>query len=71
MGTYKLLIDGRLEDGDAVMDAINPAAEEVLTQCPRGSKAQLHKAVAAAKAAFPAWAEKTLDARRQVLNAIA
>ncbi len=71
MGTYKLLINGRLEDGDAVMDVINPATEEVLSQCPRGSKAQLDKAVAAAKAAFPAWSGKTLDERKQVLNAIA
>ncbi|MEJ0025016.1 MAG: aldehyde dehydrogenase family protein [Rhizomicrobium sp.] len=71
MGTYKLLIDGKLEDGDAVMDVINPATEEVLSECPRGSKAQLDKAVAAAKAAFPAWSRKTLDERKQVLNAIA
>ncbi len=71
MGAYKLLIDGRLEDGDATMDVINPATEEVLSACPRGSKAQLDKAVAAAKAAFPAWSRTSLDERKKVLNAIA
>ena len=52
MSTFKLLINGRLEDGDARMDVINPATEEVLAVAPRASKAQLEKAVAAAKAAL-------------------
>src|ERR1700733_10529671 len=49
----KLLIDGQLEDGDIVMDVINPVTEEVPAICPRASKA-LEKAVVAAKTAFPA-----------------
>ena len=71
MGPFKLLIDGKLEDGDAVMNVINPANEEVLAECPRASKAQLDKAVAAAKRAFPAWAAKPIDERRAALNAMA
>ena len=71
MGPFKLLIDGKLEDGDAVMNVITPANEEVLAQCPRASKAQLDKAVAAAKRAFPAWAAKPMDERRAALNAMA
>jgi acyl-CoA reductase-like NAD-dependent aldehyde dehydrogenase len=71
MGPFKLLIDGKLEDGDAVMNVINPANEEVLAECPRASKAQLDKAVAAAKRAFPAWAAKPMDERRAALNAMA
>jgi acyl-CoA reductase-like NAD-dependent aldehyde dehydrogenase len=55
MTAFKLLINGRLEDGESEMDVINPATEEILSTCPRASKAQLDKAVAAAKAAFPAW----------------
>jgi acyl-CoA reductase-like NAD-dependent aldehyde dehydrogenase len=66
-----LLIGGKLVDGDATMDVINPANEEVLATCPRGSKAQLDKAVAAAKAAFPAWAAKPIAERKAVLNAVA
>ncbi|HEY1710134.1 MAG TPA: aldehyde dehydrogenase family protein [Rhizomicrobium sp.] len=71
MGEYKLLINGRLEDGDQTMDIINPATEEVLAECPRGSKAQMEKAIAAAKAAFPAWSTTSMDERKKVLNAIA
>ena len=71
MGPFKLLINGRLVDGASTMDVINPATEEVLSVCPRASKGQLDEAVAAAKAAFPAWAAKPMDERRQALVAIA
>ena len=71
MGPFKLLIDGKLEDGDAVMNVINPASEEVLAECPRASKAQLDRAVAAAKRAFPAWAARPMDERRAALTAMA
>ncbi|MFN3515046.1 MAG: aldehyde dehydrogenase family protein [Phenylobacterium sp.] len=71
MGPFKLLIDGRLEDGDATMDVVNPATEEPLAVCPRASKAQLDRAVAAAKAAFPAWRDTPIDDRRKALLAMA
>ncbi|MFT3729205.1 MAG: aldehyde dehydrogenase family protein [Terricaulis sp.] len=71
MSAYKLLINGKLEDGDATMDVVNPATEEVLSKCPRASKAQLDKAVAAAKAAFPAWSQKPIAERKAALLAIA
>jgi len=71
MSAYKLLINGKLEDGDATMDVVNPATEEVLAKCPRGSKAQLDKAVAAAKAAFPAWSQTPIAERKAKLLAIA
>ena len=53
--TFNLLIDGRMVAGDLSMPVINPATEEVLAECPRASEAQLNQAVAAAKAAYPAW----------------
>lgn len=71
MGPFKLLIDGKLVDGDSTMSVINPANEEVLSECPRASKAQLDQAVAAAKAAFPAWSAKPIDDRRAALLAMA
>ncbi|HQP20566.1 MAG TPA: aldehyde dehydrogenase family protein, partial [Phenylobacterium sp.] len=71
MGPFKLLIDGKLVDGDSTMSVINPANEEVLSECPRASKAQLDQAVAAAKAAFPAWSAKPIDERRAALLAMA
>jgi len=71
MSDYKLLINGALVDGDATMTVLNPATEEPVATCARASKAQLDQAVAAAKAAFPAWSAKTIDERRAVLVAIA
>jgi acyl-CoA reductase-like NAD-dependent aldehyde dehydrogenase len=57
--------------GDLKMPILNPATEEVLAECPRASKAQLDAAVAAAKAAFPAWAATPIDERRNAINAMA
>ncbi|MEW6640659.1 MAG: aldehyde dehydrogenase family protein [Pseudomonadota bacterium] len=71
MTGYKLLIGGRLVDGDSSMDVIDPATEEVLAVCPRGSVAQMDAAVAAAKAAFPAWARRPIGERRAMLEALA
>lgn len=67
MSDYRLLIDGKLVDGDQTMAVLNPATEEVLAQCPRASKAQLDTAVAAAKAAFPAWAATPIEDRRKLV----
>ena len=41
MAEYSLLINGALVAGDATMDVINPATEEVLCSAPRASEAQL------------------------------
>ncbi|MBN9555928.1 MAG: aldehyde dehydrogenase family protein [Alphaproteobacteria bacterium] len=71
MSPYKLLIGGRMADGDLTMDVVNPATEEVLAKAPRASKAQLDEAVAAAKAAFPAWSTTSIATRKAALTAIA
>lgn len=71
MTDYRLLIDGRLVEGDLSMEVINPATEEVLAVCPRASERQLDAAVAAAKGAFPAWAARPVAERRAMLVALA
>jgi acyl-CoA reductase-like NAD-dependent aldehyde dehydrogenase len=71
METLKLLIDGKLVAGDQTMAVLNPATEEKLADCPRASAAQLDAAVAAAKAAFPAWAAKDIEERRKVIGRMA
>ena len=71
MEALKLLINGKLVDGDQTMPVLNPASEDVLAECPRGSVAQLNEAVAAAKAAFPAWAATDIEARRKIIGQIA
>jgi acyl-CoA reductase-like NAD-dependent aldehyde dehydrogenase len=71
MSEYKLLIGGKLVDGDATLEVVNPATEAVFATCARASKAQLDQAVAAAKAAFPAWSATSIEERRKLLLAIA
>lgn len=71
MSAYKLLINGEMVDGDLTMDVVNPATEEKLADCPRASEAQLDAAVAAAKAAFPAWSKTAIDERKAVVLKIA
>jgi acyl-CoA reductase-like NAD-dependent aldehyde dehydrogenase len=71
MSDYKLLIGGRLVDGDASMDVINPASEEVLASCPRGSERQMNEAVAAAKEAFKSWRKMPMAERRAMVMKLA
>jgi acyl-CoA reductase-like NAD-dependent aldehyde dehydrogenase len=71
MSDYNLLIDGKMVPGDQTMPVLNPATEEVLAQCPRASKSQLDTAVAAAKAAFPAWAATPIAERRKLVTRMA
>ena len=71
MGAYRLLINGQMVDGELSMDVVNPATEEKLADCPRASEGQLNAAVAAAKAAFPAWSKTSIDERKAAVLKIA
>ncbi len=68
---YKLLIGGKAVDGASTFDVINPATGEAFAQCPKASEAQLNEAVAAAKAAFPAWAATPIDDRAALVAQLA
>lgn len=71
MGSYKLLIDGKLVDGASTLDVINPATEAVLAQCPRASQEQAEQAVQAAHKAFGAWRRVPLEERRAMILKLA
>ena len=47
----------------------NPATGQVIARVPRGGQPEVDRAVAAAKAAFPAWRDTPLIARSQVFFA--
>ena len=68
---FGLLINGRLVAGNQTLDVVNPATGKVFTTCPRADVAQLHEAVAAAKAAFPAWSRKSWAERKSLVLALA
>ena len=57
----KFYIDGKWVDPvkPALLDVIDPSTEEAYTQISVGSKADVDRAVAAAKAAFPAFSLTT------------
>ncbi|MGF7000494.1 aldehyde dehydrogenase family protein [Paraburkholderia sp. GAS32] len=68
---YKLLINGKLVRGAATIDVINPATEELLAIAPRSDRDQLEEAIAAAKAAFPAWSATLIRTRGAILKRLA
>jgi aldehyde dehydrogenase (NAD+) len=57
--------------GSKTIDVINPATEEVIGQICDGTKEDLERAVAAAKAAFPTFSQTSKEERIQLLNRIA
>jgi acyl-CoA reductase-like NAD-dependent aldehyde dehydrogenase len=67
----KLLINGELVDTGLVLDVINPATGKPFTQVPRASEKEALAAIAAAKAAYPAWSGLPLKERRAKLIALA
>ncbi len=68
----KFFINGEWVDPvvPAVLDVINPATEEAYTRISVGSKADVDRAVAAAKAAFPAFSVTTKAERLKLLKRI-
>ncbi|MCK1539690.1 MULTISPECIES: aldehyde dehydrogenase family protein [unclassified Bradyrhizobium] len=67
----KNFIGGEWVDGSAVTKNINPSdTNDVVGEYAKADKAQTEKAIAAAKAAFPAWAQSTPQVRYDALNKI-
>ena len=71
MPSYELLINGEMVPGDATLDVVNPATEELAGTCSRASESQLNQAVDAAVAAFPKWAATPIEERRAALDKVA
>src|SRR5438105_4139525 len=68
----KNFIGGEWVDGSGITKNINPSnTNDVVGEYARADKAQTEKAIAAAKAAFPAWSRSTPQERYEVLNKIA
>jgi acyl-CoA reductase-like NAD-dependent aldehyde dehydrogenase len=68
---FQLLINGRKVPGAQQLEVINPATGKVFAHCARANLAQLEEAVAAAKAAFPAWSRLPITERRALLQKVA
>src|SRR5438132_3730969 len=70
---HQIFVGGEWTDAAAgeTMDVINPATEEVIAQVPRCDGADVDRAVAAAKAALPAWLDSTPAERAELLLKLA
>jgi 5-carboxymethyl-2-hydroxymuconic-semialdehyde dehydrogenase len=64
------LINGKEVAGSSYFTTTNPATQEVLAEVAAGGTAEVHAAVAAAKAAFPAWAARPAAERGKLLHTL-
>src|SRR6185312_3828654 len=62
------LINGSPVAGADYFPSVNPATQDVLAEVARGGAAEVNAAVAAARAAFPAWARRPAAERATVLR---
>ena len=62
------LINGQSVDSPGTLETVNPANQEVLAEIARGGEAEVHAAVAAAKAAFPKWAGLPATERARIMR---
>jgi 5-carboxymethyl-2-hydroxymuconic-semialdehyde dehydrogenase len=62
------LIDGQAVAGREVIETVDPATQQVLAEVASGGEAEVQAAVAAAKAAFPAWAGRPAAERAKIMH---
>jgi 5-carboxymethyl-2-hydroxymuconic-semialdehyde dehydrogenase len=62
------LVNGRKLPGKNYFEDINPTNQEVLAEVAAGGEEEIQAAVAAAKAAFPAWASRPATERASLLR---
>ncbi|MFM1887059.1 MAG: hypothetical protein RL026_2216 [Pseudomonadota bacterium] len=68
---YTLTIGGQGVASSAALEVVNPASGVVFAHCPSAGAAELDAAVAAARAAQPAWAALGFEARTACLARLA
>ena len=70
-GDFTMTIAGKSEGANGTFNALNPATQQVIAAVPDAAKEQLDRAVAAARAAFPAWMNAPYAIRREALEKVA
>ena len=70
---HQIFVGGAWADAASgeTMEVLNPATEEVIAEVPRCNAADVDRAVAAAKAALPAWLDSTPAERAELLLKLA
>jgi len=70
-GPYKMSVNGQMVGSNETFEVYNPATDDVIANAPNATRAQVDEAVAAAKAAQPAWAALSYDERSAYITAYA
>ncbi|WP_332670710.1 aldehyde dehydrogenase family protein [Aromatoleum sp.] len=70
MGIFNMIINGQPVKAESTFDVINPATGEPFAQVQAGNATHVDAAVAAARAAFPAWSGLPEAERKRLLHAI-
>ncbi|WP_339753495.1 aldehyde dehydrogenase family protein [uncultured Marinobacter sp.] len=68
---YQMTINGHLVGSANTLEVINPATKSTIARVPDATREVLDSAVAAARAAFPAWSQSGLAQRQAMLTQIA
>ena len=68
---FALLIDGELVSAAASLDVINPATGKVFARCPAAGRAELDRAVAAARRASASWSALSFEERTAAIKRMA
>ena len=65
----KLLINGELVESktDEWINNYNPATNELISRVPCATQSEMQAAIQAAEDAFPAWKEKSILSRQQIM----
>ena len=71
MMDYRILIGGSLVDAPTTLDVINPATGETFATVPHAGVAEADAAIAAARAAQPAWGALSFAERQEAIVAMA
>jgi acyl-CoA reductase-like NAD-dependent aldehyde dehydrogenase len=68
---YTLTIGGKALPGSGELDVVNPATGSNFARCPAAGGKELDAAVAAARAAFPAWRAMSFEQRARYIARLA
>jgi 1-pyrroline dehydrogenase len=73
ISSHQIFVGGEWVDAveGGTMDVLNPATSDVIAEVPRGTKADVDRAVEAAKKALPEWLETTPGERQEALLKLA
>jgi aldehyde dehydrogenase (NAD+) len=67
---FGMVIDGKIQQGTATFDVLNPATKELIAQVPDATAQDLDAAIAAARKAFPSWAATPIEERKAKMKAL-